>query len=96
VDRRTERTAQEIGENLASWRKLLNLTSQQVSERAGISRSTLSRLENGDSVGFGAFLAVTRALGIVSQVATSTDPWETDLGRMRSESELPKRVRHRG
>lgn len=96
MDRRTERRASEIGENLRAWRKLLNLTSQQVADRAGISRPTLRKLENGESVGLHVFLSVTQALGIADRMVEATDPWETDLGRMRSDQELPERVRRRG
>jgi transcriptional regulator with XRE-family HTH domain len=95
MDRRTQRTAERIGEQLAAWRKLLDLTSQQTAERAGISRKTLSRLENGENVSFSTFLAVSRALGIADRVTEAVDPWHTDLGRMRAEASIPKRVRHR-
>ena len=55
--RKTRRAQTDIGENLAAWRKLQGLTAQQVAERAGISRSTLSRLEHGRTpVSFEAFL----------------------------------------
>ena len=37
-----------IGEQLATWRKLRQLTAAQVAERAGISRYTVMRLENGE------------------------------------------------
>jgi len=85
--------ARQIGENLATWRKLAGLTSQQVAERAGISRGTVSRLENGDSsVSMAAFLNVCRAVGI-SDLAKATDPYETDLGRARADQKLPQRVR---
>ena len=93
---RTRRTAKEMGENLQTWRKLLDLTAQQVAERAGISRSTLSRLENGEPVGHDAFLSVIRALGIVDRVSKATNPWETDVGRLRADEDLPQRIRRRG
>lgn len=96
MDRRTTQTAKTMGEHLAAWRKMLGLTSQQVADRAGISRSTLSKLENGGSVGYDAFLSVARSLGIVERIVDATDPWQTDLGRMRAGQDLPQRVRHRG
>ena len=96
MDRRTQQSAKVIGEHLAAWRKMLNLTSQQVAERAGISRTTLSKLENGGSVGYDTFLSVARALGIIDRITDATDPWQTDLGRVRADDDLPKRVRHRG
>ncbi|WP_445262986.1 helix-turn-helix domain-containing protein [Pseudokineococcus sp. 1T1Z-3] len=42
---RVRRAGQDIGSQLAAWRKLQDLTAQQVAERAGISRDTLRRLE---------------------------------------------------
>lgn len=83
-----------MGEQLQLWRKLLGLPVQVVAERAGISRSTLNRLEHGDvNVGLDAFLNVAAALGILDQVVTSTDPYETDFGRARADQQLPQRVR---
>lgn len=96
MDRRTTQNAKAMGQHLATWRKMLDLTSQQVADRAGISRTTLSKLENGGSVGYGAFLSVARALGIIDQILNATDPWQSDLGRMRADQDLPQRVRHRG
>lgn len=95
VDRRRAKTAKELGQNLANWRKMLNLTSQQVAERANISRTTLSRLENGGMVGLDTFLGVVRALGITDRLVDSLDPFETDFGRLRSQQSLPQRVRPR-
>jgi len=86
--------ASEIGAHLATWRKLQRLTAQQLAERAGIARSTLSKLENGDSsVGFDVVLRVARALGVLQRLEDALDPLETDLGRARADERLPKRVR---
>ncbi len=90
----TRAAAATIGEQLATWRRLLGLPAKVVAERAGISTSTLSRLEHGDTgVAFGAFLNVTRALAMMDRVITATDPYETDLGRARADQALPKRIR---
>lgn len=91
---RTRRAARTIGEHVVSWRKLLGLTAEQVADRAGISRSTLRRLEHGDpSVGLDVFLNVVRVLGPLEDFVASLDPYETDLGRARADQTLPKRVR---
>ncbi|MGE9781885.1 helix-turn-helix domain-containing protein [Janibacter sp. G368] len=88
------RAAQELGEHVVTWRKLQQLTTQQVAERAGISRPTLRKLESGDpSVGLDVFLMVARALGQLDRVVTAMDPYETDLGRARAHWNLPQRVR---
>ena len=91
---RVEQTAQEIGQHLTTWRKLRGLTVQQVAERAGTTRQTVSRLERGDlAVGFDIFLSVCRALGVLDEVARATDPYETAFGRARADQLLPQRVR---
>lgn len=91
---RVNAAAISIGEQLVAWRKLQGLTAVQVSDRAGISRNTLRRIETGDAgVGLHAFLSVARALGVLEAVVTATDPYETDLGRARADEALPKRVR---
>jgi transcriptional regulator with XRE-family HTH domain len=91
---RVNAAAISIGSQFVAWRKLQGLTAVQVSERAGISRTTLRRVEKGDTgVGLQAFLGVARALGVLEAVVKATDPYETDLGRARADEILPKRVR---
>ncbi len=91
---RTVRAARQIGENIAVWRRFQNLTAEQLAERAGVSRPTISKLERGDlGVGLGVVLEVLRALGQLDAVVTATDPYETDLGRIRAGETVPKRVR---
>lgn len=86
--------AQRVGAHLSAWRKLQSLTAEQVAERAGISRGTLRRLENGEtSVGIDVLLNVARVLGQLDRVVEAFDPYETDLGRARADQALPKRVR---
>jgi len=91
---RVQRSASVIGEHLLAWRKLQNLTAEQVAERAGISRPTLRKLETGDpSVRLDVFLRVLRALGQLDRMVEALDPYETDLGRARADWSLPTRVR---
>jgi transcriptional regulator with XRE-family HTH domain len=93
---RVPRATRQIGENLTTWRKLQNLTAAQVADRAGVSRTTLSKLEHGESgVSLGVVLEVLRALGQLDAVVKATDPYESDLGRVRASQELPQRVRRR-
>lgn len=91
---RTRRAATDLGEHIRTWRKLLGLTSEQLAERAGVNRGTITRLEAGDAaVGIGVFLSAARALGQLDNVVKSMDPYETPLGRARSDEVLPQRVR---
>ncbi|WP_428830986.1 helix-turn-helix domain-containing protein [Brevibacterium picturae] len=70
------------------------IKADELAERAGISRSTLQKIERGDSgVSIGAVLSVMQALGQLDHIAEALDPLSTDLGRLRSTESLPKRVR---
>jgi transcriptional regulator with XRE-family HTH domain len=90
------RAARDLSEDLVTWRKLRGLTQAQLADRAGIARDTLSRLENGESgVSLETVLRVLRALGLLDTLADAFDPHRSDIGRMRSDEELPKRVRTR-
>ncbi|MBG6121713.1 helix-turn-helix domain-containing protein [Corynebacterium aquatimens] len=82
-----------IGGNIRNQRKLLGLTVKMVAERSGISVTTLSKLENGQGAGLDATLAVLNVLGMLDRVVTATDPYETDVGRLRAAEKLPERVR---
>jgi transcriptional regulator with XRE-family HTH domain len=82
-----------IGEDLATWRRLRRLTAAQVADRAGISRFTVMRLENGEGATMENLLRVARALGVLDQLVQAIDPYKTDVGRLRSEEALPQRVR---
>jgi len=90
------RALRRIVENIVVWRKLRGLTQVQLADRAGISVNTLRRLEDGDGgVAFEKILRVLRVLGVLDNLARALDPYETDIGRMRSDEQLPQRVRPR-
>jgi transcriptional regulator with XRE-family HTH domain len=94
VSQKVKTANRDIGDQLRTWRKLSHLTMQQVADRAGIARSTLQRIENGDGgVNFQAVLSTARALGILDEIVRATDPYETEFGRARADLTLPKRVR---
>ena len=55
----------QIGENIKLARKRRKLTAEQVSERAGIHRTTLYRIEKGDpAVAIGLYFNVFRVLNL--------------------------------
>ncbi len=85
-----------VADDVAAWRKLRGLTQAQLADRAGVSRDTLVRLE-GDEGGVSVenLLRVLRALGVLDGFVKALDPYETDVGRLRSEERLPQRVRPR-
>jgi DNA-binding XRE family transcriptional regulator len=75
-------------------RKLRGLTQAQVADRAGVSTNTVRRLEGADGgIALENSLRIFRALGILESVPRAPDPYETDVGRLRSDEKLPQRVR---
>ncbi|WP_313278391.1 helix-turn-helix domain-containing protein [Timonella senegalensis] len=91
---RIEEQLTEFGEHVRGWRMVLGLTAQQVSERAGITRDTLRKVESGDpGVGFGNVAQVLRALGVLDQTIHAIDPLNSDIGRLRAGNLSKKRAR---
>lgn len=86
----------QISEDLSAWRKLRGLTQAQLADRAGVGRETIGRLESGNgAVSTENLLRIVRALGILDELVSALDPYETDVGRLRSDERLPQRVRPR-
>ena len=89
-----ERALRILGEHVSNWRKLNRLTAAQVAERANISRETLRAIEQGKvTASTENLLRVLRIIGIMDSVVASADPYQTDVGRLRMDEILPKRVR---
>lgn len=80
---------EQMGENIKLARKRRKLTSLQVSERAGIARSTLYLIEKGDSsVSMGAYFNVLRVLGLQSDFLKLAA--DDEFGRKLQDLELLK------
>lgn len=78
-----------MGENIKLARKRRKLTTVQVSERAGIARSTLYLIEKGDpSVSLGAYFNVLRVLGLQNDFLKLAD--DDEFGRKLQDLELLK------
>jgi transcriptional regulator with XRE-family HTH domain len=91
--RRAQRT---LGESIATWRKLRGLTQARLAERADVSRGVVGRIEAADGgVSVENLIRVLRALGIQDLLSEALDPLASDVGRLRSDQELPLRVRPR-
>lgn len=89
-----DREVTDLGEHVRGWRMVLNLTAQQVAERADISRTTLRKIESGDpNVSFANVTQVFRALGVLDKVVDALDPLNSDIGRLRAGNLTKKRAR---
>lgn len=88
------RAQRSLADSIATWRKLRGLTQAQLADRADVSRGVIRRLEAGDGgVGVENLLRILRGLGIQDLLTEALDPLASDIGRLRSHQELPRRVR---
>lgn len=76
-----------IGENIKLARKRRKLTAEQVSERAGIHRATLYRVEKGDpAVAIGIYFNVLKVLNLENVFSTIAK--NDELGRKLQDLDL--------
>jgi transcriptional regulator with XRE-family HTH domain len=85
---------QQLGARLARERLRRNWTQEELAEEAGLSRSTLRRLEAGESTQMVAFLRVLRALGLAANLEKLIPEAEaTPLERLVEEKRSGRRRR---
>lgn len=90
------RSLRVLGDEVGTWRKLRGLTQDQLADRSGVHRQTVARIEKGDGgASIESLMRVLRGLGLLDTFTESLDPYESDVGRMRSDEQLPRRVRPR-
>ena len=90
---KNKKLLQAVGENIKLARLRRKLTMDQVSERAGISRPTLSSLEKGSaSISLGIILQVLLVLGLEKDILLLAD--DDVLGRKIQDANLT--VKERG
>ena len=83
---KAQRVLDELGENIKLARLRRKLSSEQVAERAGISRSTLWQIERGKpSVAMGAYFQVLFILGL-----------EKDFLKLGADDELGRKIQDAG
>lgn len=68
-----------------------------VAERAFTSRSTLQKVEEGDTnVGIGIYASVLQALGLLNGLGDVADIAQDEVGQSLASANLPKRVHLKG
>lgn len=87
------RVLRKLGADIHDARRRRRLPMAVVAERAFTSRSTLQRIEEGDTtVGIGIYAAVLLALGLLDGLGDVADIGHDSVGQALVRAELPKRV----
>jgi len=88
------RVLRKLGADIHDARRRRRLPMAVVAERAFTSRSTLQKIEAGDTnVSIGIYAAVLQALGLLDGLGEIADIARDSVGQGLASAELPKRVR---
>ncbi len=88
------RALKKLGQDINDARRRRRITMELMAERAGISRSTLSRIEKGDeNTSLGSYASVLFVLGLTDQLGNLADANNDLMGQTLEEENLPKRIR---
>ncbi len=87
------RALRKLGADIQDARRRRRLPMAVVAERAFTSRSTLQRVEAGDTnVGIGIYAGVLLALGLLDGLGKVADIGNDSVGQALASAELPRRV----
>ncbi len=83
-----------LGRDINAARRRRRITVALMAERANVSRTTISKIEKGDSrTSMGGYAAVLFVLGMTDRLKDLADASHDLTGRMLFEEQLPKRIR---
>jgi len=87
------RALRKLGSDIRDARRRRRLPMAVVAERAFTSRSTLQKIEAGDTnVGIGIYAGVLQALGLLEGLSQIADIVNDPVGQALASAELPKHV----
>jgi transcriptional regulator with XRE-family HTH domain len=88
------RALRKLGLDIRDARKRRRIPVAILAERVSISRTTLSKVEKGDSgVSAGTYATILFSLGMIDRLADVADPRHDTVGRELEEERLPERIR---
>lgn len=91
-----QKTLKKLGKDISDARRRRRIAMELMSERAGFSRITLSKIEKGDpSVSMGSYASALFVLGMIDHLAEVADASYDIVGRELEEENLPQRIRTR-
>ncbi|MEZ5934835.1 MAG: helix-turn-helix transcriptional regulator [Alphaproteobacteria bacterium] len=87
------RALEALGANIKTARLKRRISVKGFAERAGVSESTITRLEKGDDgVSIGTLAMACLVLGEIDRVSGFLDPSSDDTGLLLDKETLPKRI----
>lgn len=88
------RALRKLGEDINRARRRRRVTARLMAERAGISRTTMGKIEKGDpTASMGAYASALFVLGMTDRLEDVADAAHDLTGRRLEEESLPRRVR---
>ncbi len=88
-----KRVLDEIGARIARTRLERNVSQEQLATEAGVSKSTVERLEAGREVRMASFVRVLRALGLLERIeALLPEPLPSPVERLKLHGRQRKRA----
>ena len=83
-----------LGQDINDARRRRRITIELMAERAGLSRSTIGKIEKGDpTASMGSYGAVLFILGMEKRLSDLVDSMHDLVGRRLEDENLPKRIR---
>ncbi len=87
-------TLKKVGHDIYNARRRRRIGVTLMAERAGLSRSTIGKIEKGDpTTSIGGYAAVLFVLGMTDRLANLVDAMYDITGRQLVDEKLPKRIR---
>lgn len=91
-----EAVVAEFGRRIALYRVARNLTQGEFADRAGVARSTVQRIERGESIQLSSLVKLLRALDRLDALdAVLAAELRSPVAELRRQRERRRRVRHR-
>ena len=83
-----------LGQDINDARRRRRITAQLMAQRAGLSRSTIGKIEKGEpTTSMGSYGAVLFVLGMEKRLSDLVDSIHDLVGRRLEDENLPQRVR---
>lgn len=83
-----------LGQDINNARRRRRITIKLMAERAGISRATIGKIENGDpTTSIGSYASVLFVLGMIEGLSDLVDAVHDLVGRSLEDEKLPQRIR---